>query len=60
MLCADLIPGGMNACTGDSGGPLSYSDPTLGDRHKQIGVVTFGVGCTQVRLFHNFNVYLWN
>ncbi len=52
MLCAGITAGGKDACQGDSGGPLSYSVTSLGDRHQQIGVVSFGQGCALVRLFH--------
>jgi len=45
MLCAGITAGGKDACQGDSGGPLSYSVTSLGDRHQQIGVVSFGQGC---------------
>jgi len=33
---------GTDSCQGDSGGPLTYNDS---DKHKQIGVVSYGNGC---------------
>lgn len=39
MVCAgDLENGGVDACFGDSGGPMIYSG-------EQIGIVSWGVGC---------------
>lgn len=40
MVCAVLVPGGKDACTGDSGGPLTL-DGLL------TGVVSWGWGCAQ-------------
>ena len=41
-----------DSCAGDSGGPLSYNVASLGDRHVQIGIVSFGTRpCAEVKLF---------
>lgn len=48
MLCAVGNPdGGEGACFGDSGGPLVV--PARGGGFKQVGVVSFGVGCARPR-----------
>ncbi len=41
MICAEYIAGGKGSCQGDSGGPLIVDD----NGWKQIGVVSYGVGC---------------
>eukprot|EP00095_Tigriopus_kingsejongensis_P010489 maker-scaffold4215_size6397-snap-gene-0.3 protein:Tk10489 transcript:maker-scaffold4215_size6397-snap-gene-0.3-mRNA-1 annotation:"Trypsin" len=44
QLCAGVVAGGKDSCSGDSGGPLlltSQGDDTL------VGVVSYGYGCAQ-------------
>jgi len=42
MLCAgNMERGGVSGCMGDSGGPLTWKDPTA-SRTKLVGVVSFG------------------
>lgn len=42
MLCAgNMERGGISACMGDSGGPLTWKDPST-SRTKLVGVVSFG------------------
>jgi len=41
MICAEYSAGGKGSCQGDSGGPLVVYD----NGWKQIGVVSYGVGC---------------
>ncbi|XP_068221683.1 clotting factor G beta subunit-like [Palaemon carinicauda] len=41
-ICA--VQGTTDACSGDSGGPLSYSNPS-NERYYVIGIVSHGVGC---------------
>ena len=41
MLCAGYFGGGRDSCVGDSGGPL------LDLEGKQVGVVSWGLGCAQ-------------
>jgi len=48
-ICAGLEQGGADSCEGDSGGPLFANDPTIGV--VQIGVVSWGAGCAQPRLY---------
>lgn len=38
MICAAVRGGGVDSCSGDSGGPMLLSG-------KQIGIVSWGVGC---------------
>jgi len=45
MVCAgDTKSGGIDACIGDSGGPMAWLDPDS-DEVKLVGVVSFGKGC---------------
>ena len=43
MFCAGFLYGGVDACNGDSGGPLIY-ETTEGVK-EQVGVVSWGDGC---------------
>jgi len=49
MVCAgDTQSGGIDACIGDSGGPMAWLDPDTDrsdQRIKLVGVVSFGKGC---------------
>lgn len=46
MVCAGHNGGGLDACYGDSGGPLLQKDSQTGDL-LQVGVVSFGTGCAR-------------
>jgi secreted trypsin-like serine protease len=44
MFCADAKGDGKDSCQGGSGGPIVIRD---GNKHIQVGVVSWGYGCTQ-------------
>ncbi|MCU7836467.1 MAG: serine protease [gamma proteobacterium symbiont of Taylorina sp.] len=50
MICAGFEQGGIDACTGDSGGPLVIHHEG-GAGWKQIGIVSFGIGCAEADFF---------
>lgn len=50
MLCAGFELGGYDACSGDSGGPLVVPHES-GSGWKQIGIVSFGIGCAKPDYF---------
>ena len=46
MLCAGYAKGGIDACSGDSGGPLQCWDQSKGG-YVLGGIVSWGVGCAK-------------
>jgi len=44
MCAGDIDKGKIDACAGDSGGPLAWLDPTT-DQVKISGIVSWGGGC---------------
>jgi secreted trypsin-like serine protease len=51
QLCAGLKVGGKDSCQGDSGGPLVSRDPSSKKGYRQIGIVSWGIGCAEAKLF---------
>ncbi|CAF1320823.1 unnamed protein product [Didymodactylos carnosus] len=43
QFCAALYEGGKDTCQGDSGGPIFQ---WIGDRWEQVGIASFGIGCS--------------
>ncbi|XP_050668050.1 serine protease snake-like isoform X2 [Leptidea sinapis] len=51
QICAGKLAGGVDACKGDSGGPLQVEIPlpiaSQGSMHYIIGITSFGIGCAR-------------
>lgn len=60
MICAGIPAGGIDSCQGDSGGPIMVLDD---DAWKQIGIVSWGIGCARPDLpgvyTHVYNMLGW-
>jgi len=50
MVCAGFPEGGKDACSGDSGGPLTAKDES-GAWRLQFGIVSWGIGCAEPNYF---------
>ena len=48
MLSAGVLGGGIDACSGDSGGPLMVWDP-VGEEWVLAGITSWGIGCARPR-----------